>query len=169
MNNKSMKWLRTLHMISAGIWFGATVCIGVLSAICFFSLNETDFLITVPLVPELYQKTILPIAIFTILQGFIYGFFTNWGFFKHKWVLLKWSSILLLIPCIGVGTIGQIFSVIDKVNTSGFDGGFYDGGLVLLFISIQIFIMLVMIWVSVFKPWKKNHTPLKSEAAKSHL
>ncbi|MGI6066755.1 MAG: hypothetical protein ACOYI2_09745 [Bacillota bacterium] len=82
-----LKWLRILHIVSAGIWFGATVCIGVLAFISFFYLSETDFLITAPLIPMLYQKTILPIAIFILIQGLIYGFFTNWGFFKHGWVL----------------------------------------------------------------------------------
>ena len=32
----------------------------------------------------------------------------------------------------------------------------YNGGLVLLFISLQVLIMLIMIGVSVYKPWKKK-------------
>ena len=28
-------------------------------------------------------------AIGTLLVGFTYGFFTNWGFFKHRWVGVK--------------------------------------------------------------------------------
>ena len=162
-----LKWLRILHIVSAGIWFGATVCIGVLAFICFFNLSETSFLITAPLIPMLYQKTILPIAIFILIQGLVYGFFTNWGFVKHGWVLLKWILTLLLIPCIGVGTIGQMFSIIEKVNTSGFTGGFSDGGPVILFISLQILIMLMMIGISVLKPKKKEHTTKQnSEIAK---
>lgn len=162
MKGKGMKWLRALHITSASVWFGATVCIGVLAIICFFDLSQSDFLITAPLIPKLFQKVILPIAIFTIIQGLIYGFFTNWGFFKYRWVLLKWILTLLLIPCIGIGTIRQIYLVIDKVNTSGLKGGFYDGRLVLLFISLQIVIMLIMIGISVFKPkTEKAYTKLK--------
>jgi uncharacterized membrane protein len=157
MIGNGMKWLRTLHIISASVWFGATVCIGVLAVIIFFNLGESDFLKAAPLIPNLYQKIILPIAIFTMIQGLVYGFYTRWGFFKYGWVLLKWIFTFLLIPCIGVGTIGQLFSVIDKVNTSGFNGGFSDGGLVLLFISLQILTMLIMIGISVFKP-KSNYT-----------
>lgn len=151
-----LKWLRTLHIISAGLWFGATVCIGVLAAIGFLNQSEAEFLIIAPLVPDLYRKIILPAALFTICQGLVYGFYTEWGFFKHRWVTLKWIFTILLMPCIGIGTIGPIFSLIDKVKTSGFNGGFYEGGPVLLFISIQVTIMLTMIGISVFKPWKKN-------------
>ncbi len=156
MKGRSMKWLRVLHLLSSCIWFGATVCIGVLAVICFFYLNETDFLIAAPIIPELYKILILPAAVFTILQGFVYGFFTKWGFFRHRWVVLKWILILLLIPCIGVGGIAHLFSAIKKINTSGFTGGFVDGGLVLLFISLQILIMLIMFGISVFKPMKKK-------------
>jgi hypothetical protein len=156
MTGKSLKWLRTLHIISASIWLGATVCIGMLTVICFFSLNEAEFLTMAPFIPELYRTIILPIALFIILQGIIYGFFTKWGFFKHRWVLLKWMLVLLLVPCIGVGAIGHLFSVIEKVNTLGFTGGLADGGRVLLFIALQIIIMLIMIGISVFKPILKK-------------
>ena len=151
-----LKWLRTLHIISAGLWFGATVCIGVLASIVFLNQSEAEFLIIAPLVPELYRKIILPAALFTILQGLVYGFYSEWGFLRHRWVTLKWILIILLIPCIGAGAIGQMFSLINKVKTSGFYGGFYEGGPVLLFISLQILIMLIMIGISVFKPWKKS-------------
>lgn len=156
MKGKSLKWLRTLHIISASIWLGATVCIGMLTVICFFSLSEAKFLTIAPFIPELYRATVLPIAIFTILQGIICGCFTKWGFFKYRWVLMKWILVLLLIPCIGLGAIGHLFSVIDKVSTAGFAGGWADGGMVLLFIALQVVIMLIMVGISVFKPALKR-------------
>lgn len=156
MKGKSLKWLRILHIISAGIWFGATVCIGGLAVICLSNPDAAEFLVTAPLVPELYRKMILPAALFTILQGLVYGFFTEWGFLKHRWVTIKWIFTILLIPCIGAGGIGQMFALIDKVKSSGLNGGLHDGGLVLLFISLQILIMLIMIGISVYKPWKKK-------------
>ena len=125
MTGKSLKWLRTLHIISASIWLGATVCIGMLTVICFFSLNEAEFLTMAPFIPELYRTIILPIALFIILQGIIYGFFTKWGFFKHRWVLLKWMLVLLLVPC--TGRHRHLF-LYRKANTLGFTGGLADGG-----------------------------------------
>lgn len=94
----------------------------------------------------------MPSAIFTIIQGIIYGFFTGWGFFKYKWVLFKWILALLITLCTGLGGIGQMFSVIAKAEAAYFVGGFADGGLVLLFISLQILFMFIMIVLSVFKP-----------------
>lgn len=131
MKGVGMKWLRILHIVSASIWFGGTVCIGVLAIICFFNLSENAFLTVAPLIPMLYKKAILPMAIFIMIQGLIYGSFTKWGFIKHRWIILKWVLTLSLGPCIGMGTIGQLFSVIDKVSNFGFSGGFADGGRIL--------------------------------------
>jgi hypothetical protein len=156
LKQKGMKWLRLLHIITASIWFGGVVCIGVLAYICFFQLTESEFLTVVPWVPGLYQKLVLPFAVLTLLEGLIYGLFTNWGFAKHKWILCKWVLAILVALCTGLGGIGQIFSVINKVETTGFSGGFADGGLALLFIHLQIIFMVVMIALSVFKPMKRK-------------
>ena len=151
-----MQWLRLTHIVSISIWFGSVVCIGALAIVSFFQLSETDFLTIAPLIPMLYQKVVLPMALITIIQGIIYGIFTNWGFFKHKWVLFKWCLVPFIALCTGLGTIGQIFSLLDKVETSGYVGGFIDGGLVLLSISLQVLFMLFMFVLSVFKPLKSK-------------
>jgi hypothetical protein len=156
LKQKGMKWLRLCHIITASIWFGGVVCISVLAYICFFELNAREFLTVVPWIPGLYQKVVLPFAVITLIQGLIYGIFTNWGFFKHKWILCKWILAILVAICTGTGGIAQTFMVIDKVKTSGFSGGFADGGMVLLFISLQIILMVIMIALSVFKPMKKK-------------
>lgn len=151
LNKTGMKWMRVLHILLASIWFGTVVCLCGLAVISFFQLNENGFLIIAPLVPRLYQKIVMPAAIFTIMQGIIYGLFSNWGFIKHKWLLFKWILVLLIALCTG-GGIGQMFSVIAKVEATHFVGRFADGGPVLLLISLQIMFMLSMIILSVFKP-----------------
>lgn len=157
LKRKGIQWLRVLHILSASTWFGAVVCIGSLAYVCFFQLSEADFLTIAPLIPELYRRVVMPGAIFTIVQGVIYGSFTNWGFVKYKWVLFKWILALLITFCTGWGGIGNMFSVLNKVEQSGLAGGFTDGGVVLLFISLQIIFMLVMIILSVFKPMKRMY------------
>ncbi len=155
-----MQWMRVLHVLSTSIWLGSVVCILGLAVICFFQLNERDFLIIAPLVPQLYKTVVMPIALFTIIQGIIYGLFSNWSFFKYKWLLLKWIFILLIALCTGLGGIGQMFAVLAKVESTYFIGGWADGGLVLLFVSLQVLFMLIMIVLSVLKP--KTFKPLVS-------
>ncbi len=53
-----------------------------------------------------------------------------------------------------------MFAILAKVESAHFIGGWADGGLVLLFISLQILFMLIMIVLSVLKP--KTFKPLGS-------
>lgn len=62
-----------------------------------------------------------------------------------------------------MGTVGQMFSTIQKVEMNGFTGGLADGGMVLLFIAMQILIMGIMICVSVFKPFGKKKQRYKGQ------
>ena len=156
LKRKGMRWLHLIHIISISVWFGAVICISLLAMLGFFRLNEADFLIIMPLIPMLYQKIVLPVALFTIVQGIIYGVYTNWGFFKYKWILIKWCLVLLIALCTGLGTISQVFVLLDKVRMSGFVGGLTDGGLVLFFIFLQVLFMLCMFILSVFKPLNKK-------------
>ncbi len=156
LKKKGMQWLRVLHILSISIWLGSVVCIGGLAAMCFFQLNESEFLTVAPLIPELYRSVVLPMAIFAMIQGIFYGFFSNWGFFKHRWVVFKWALVILTGLCTGAGGIGQMFSVLEKVEKTGFAGGWADGGPVLLFISLQVLFMIIMIVLSVFKPRKRD-------------
>jgi len=158
LKQKGMKWLRLFHMLTASIWFGGVVCIAGLTYISFFKLTEAEFLTVAPWIPGLYQRIVLPFALLTLVQGFLYGLFTNWGFAKHKWILCKWILAALTALCTGLGGIRQIFAVISKVELQGFSGGFADGGLAIAFISLQILFLAVMIVLSVFKPQKRKDT-----------
>ena len=155
-NGRALKWLKAFHILTSSIWFGGVFCIAILAWIAFFQMDKDSFLIIAPLVPALYQKVILPVALITILQGIIYGFFTNWGFLKNGWIAIKWASVLLIGLCTGIGSIGQMFSVIERVQNHSFAGGFADGGMVLLFISLQLILLAVMICLSVLKPKKSK-------------
>ncbi|MCL1852722.1 MAG: hypothetical protein FWF88_06770 [Peptococcaceae bacterium] len=164
---RGMKWLRVLHLISGGVWFGATAAIAGLTIVAFFQSTETEFLVIAPLISFLFQKIAGPLALFVLIQGVIYGCWTKWGFFKHHWLLLKWLCIPLLIFSIAFGSIGQLFTARTKVDAGTFSGGFADGGIMLIFISFQLLTMIFMIWASVFKPWKKTRrqkAPQRKEA-----
>lgn len=35
---------------------------------------------------------VIPGAILAVATGIIYGIFTKWGFFKHRWITVKWIA-----------------------------------------------------------------------------
>jgi uncharacterized membrane protein len=154
-----LKFLKAVHLVTSAVWLGGVACITALTWVCFFHLDETGFLTVAALVPELYLKVIMPAAALTVAQGLAYGAFTNWGFFGQGWIRLKWLSVPLVIACTGVGSIGQMFSAIQSVQENGFNGGLADGGLVLLFMAVQLAILTSAFIISVLRPGKKPHRP----------
>ena len=155
LKSTGLKWMKFLHLVSTGIWFGGAVCVGGLAVLCFLSENPEALLTTAPVITYLYSNIIFFAAIFTLIQGIIYGFFTNWGFFKHRWLLLKWILVILLFPCTAMG-ITQTFAAIGYAGQELFEQGFAAVGKALIFIACQIILMLVIILLSVFKPGSKK-------------
>ena len=36
-------------------------------------------------------------AVGCVLTGILYGLFTNWGFFRHRWITIKWLLTVLMV------------------------------------------------------------------------
>ena len=100
----------------------------------------------------------------TILLGAIYGFFTKWGFIKHKWLAVKW---ILFITQTFVGIL-----VVDKLmmaNTALLetkkvlalnDPIFIHNHYLRLYVVIaQIGLTLFALVLSVLKPGRSRRFP----------
>jgi hypothetical protein len=85
----AMKWLKILHLFLVALFFG-----GILSSLALtLRLNLSSF-------DEVYSayNSIMIIsdhiveygAQGTLILGVVYGVLTTWGFFKHKWLTVKW-------------------------------------------------------------------------------
>jgi hypothetical protein len=145
--------MRVIHVLASQIWFGAVVCILGYSVLCFNNRDAGEFLILVKLIPELYKTVVLPFAMLCVIQGILYGIFSKWGFFKFRWITLKWIMVILVIVCTGMGGIGQIFSIIAAVEQGGIrELTFYDGRIFFAFSVLQIFFLSSMTVLSVLKP-----------------
>ncbi|MBW1709380.1 MAG: hypothetical protein JRG97_06475 [Deltaproteobacteria bacterium] len=157
---KGQRWVKSFHVFFACVWIGAAVCLILIS----FFLQATDG-------KELYgidrslkfidDFIIIPGAIGSFLTGLIYAIFTNWGFFKHNWIIVKW------IICIG-GIIFGTFWLGPWLNHSvpisgdlGL-GALSDPAYVhnktmnLWFGTLQGLTLIFAAFISVFKPWKKK-------------
>jgi hypothetical protein len=100
----------------------------------------------------------------TILLGAIYGFFTRWGFVKHKWLALKW---LLFIAQTFIGIL-----IVDKLMMSNLalletekvlalnDPIFIHNHYFRLYVVVaQIGLTLIALILSVLKPGRSRLIP----------
>jgi hypothetical protein len=160
------KVLRTIHLIMAGLWIGGAVGLN-LMIIGLQSAESDGQLLGFNLACKFMDDAVLiPGAMGCLITGFIISLKTNWGFKKHRWVLIKW---FLTVFCILFGTFYLGPTVNDQPLISGAEGlaalanpeymnNYYSslkGGL------FQVICLVFMFYLSVFKPFKsgKNAQP----------
>ena len=101
-----LKILKMLHILMIVLFLG-----GILSSFALIMKldlsNFDDVYITYRSFHIISDNIVKMGAQGTILLGAVYGFFTRWGFIKHKWLAVKW---LLFIAQTFIGIL-----VVDKL------------------------------------------------------
>jgi hypothetical protein len=104
--SNSLKVLKISHILLVVLFLG-----GALSSFAVLSeLDLSDFedVTAGYKITKILSETVVEIgAQEIILLGLVYGFFTKWGFIKHKWLALKW---LLFIAQTFIGIL-----IVDKL------------------------------------------------------
>lgn len=159
---QGVKILKMFHILLAFCWIvgGLTLCL-----LVFTTYPESG--------DELYMRSrILQIvddyfiiygAIGAFITGLIYSIWTNWGFFKHPWIIVKWIMTILQIlfgtfvlgPCINNNVV-----IADQLRDAALtDPVFLENiHMTQLWGTLQTALLLVVIVISVQKPWKKKKT-----------
>ena len=153
------KLLKVIHLISASIWLSSVVTLMLLPNISKkITLGDEIFMYN--LAYHFIDMFILtPAAILTFLTGLIYSLFTKWGFFRHGWIVYKWVVTLLIIitgtfylgpmvtKLLGISDVKRIVALQDQYYIQGESIGLYAA-------IINSLLLIIAVFVSVFKPWK---------------
>lgn len=160
-----VKWLKVIHIILVALFFG-----GIMSS---FALNHGIKLATYDETFETYKRIVIISdqivrigAVGTLLVGLIYGFFTNWGFFKHRWVTVKW--ILFIIQTVmGIFIVDKLMianmAILEAEKAAALNNPVFIHNHMLrqYAVMIQILLTISIFCISVFKPWKKKKSVSK--------
>lgn len=161
---KGVKVLKTVHLLLIMMWVTGVLAMAVLFLLKPQSGDELYMLLDIILFID--WVFVIPGALLSVIVGIIYGIFTNWGFFKHRWILIKWivSVVVILVGILYFSpnleqaleiadrtrdpalTDPVVTSCIKKATTSAFLQG-----------SALVFLVII----SVFKPWKKKNANQK--------
>lgn len=94
------QWLKSLHLIVSVIWLGAAISMNLLrygwAPTASGDLYAVDHSIAV-----IDNLVVVPAAWLSLLTGLFESWFTSWGFFKFRWVTLKWIltvAIMIYAP-----------------------------------------------------------------------
>ena len=92
MKKMTMKWqkiLKCFHLFFASLWIGGGISLTIMN----FLLKASDGMelfgmnMSMKMIDDLI---IIPGAVGSLLTGILYSAFTNWGWFKHRWITIKW-------------------------------------------------------------------------------
>jgi len=164
-NPKLLKSLKVIHLICAFLWMGSACAMVLL----LFVLSPTNF-------HELYMRSlvlkmiddylIIPGANGCLLTGIIYGLCTNWGFFRHRWLVVKWVLTIFMIasgtfamgPCVN----GNVYPT-EEITRYTLDNAEFFGNIVQVKFwgIIQLLCLLVTVIFSVYRPFKKKHMAIR--------
>ncbi|NDY58440.1 hypothetical protein G3N56_17035 [Desulfovibrio sulfodismutans] len=163
-----LKWLKGLHLLAVACWVGGGVALCLLSmgkdglgegafgGGALYGVNRAIHVVDMGVVVAMGAMSCLA-------TGLVYGLFTRWGFFEQGWMIFKW---IVTVGCILFGTfyLGEWeVAVMDMSRDMGL-AALADAGyqrlerLYAVFGRIQVGLLVVTLFVSVFKPWRGKKT-----------
>ena len=155
------RWIIVFHLAFGGLWLGAATSLVLLSYM--FSLpKSSEALITIHnALKWIDDAIIIPCAFLSLISGFLICYYTKWGFFVHKWVIWKWAVTIFLI-LFGAAFLGPWIDGMahiarkDGIAALQNDTFAYYSLSNRIFVFVQIFSLIFLIAISIFKPWGKR-------------
>jgi len=88
---KGLRWLKGFHLLAVSCWIGGAVALILLYVLkddvtnggVLYGINQSIHHVDMAVV-------VIPGAFGCLLTGLIYSIFSNWGFFRHNWLIYKW-------------------------------------------------------------------------------
>jgi uncharacterized membrane protein len=157
---KGLKWLKSFHLIAVSCWVGGAVSLillyflknGVTEGGVLYGINQSIHHVDMVVV-------VVPGAFGCLVTGLIYSSFSHWGFFKHTWLIFKWIVTVLAI-LFGTFFLGPwetaMMEISGKIGISSLSDPsyIYNEKMNLIFGAIQVLVLMITIFISIFKPWK---------------
>jgi hypothetical protein len=167
--SKNMKCLiKTLHLLSACLWLGASTSIVLLQCLkgwaddgrLLLALNQNFSILDFAL--------IIPGAMGSALTGYIMCKKTSWGFTRYWWIITKGIVTITLI-LIGTACLGpwqlKMVELSEPMGNSWMANASYDVIRLLFTVVgfVQVITLVCIVTISALKPWGKR-VPKQKEA-----
>lgn len=157
-----LKVLKICHLLAVCLWLGGAVSVLLLNLKNPAATSE-GMLYGINTASNLIDIWVIGLgAMGCIITGLLYGFFTAWGFFKHKWIIAKWLLIIIAFISISIFLVPSLESMLHLSHEFGTNALHNSDYLVAksthLYWSIfQVALYMILVIISVIKPWGKRN------------
>lgn len=157
---KGVKVLKILHLFFAMLWICGAVCLAVVMFVADPQTGDELFM-QAKVIQIIDDWAIVPGAISCFFTGLVYSIWTNWGFFKYRWITVKWVMTVVQILfgtfVLGPWVNGNV-EIADALRTEAFADPTFLSNVQMIKIwgTTQMSLLLLYVVISVWKPWKKR-------------
>lgn len=152
------KILKMFHILFAVMWIGSGLA---MITLMFLSApaNGSELYMRSYVLKIIDDFLLIPGAVGCLFTGLFYGLFTKWGFFRHRWLAVKWvmtvAQILFGTFVLGPWVNGnvEICRVLGEAAMSD-PGLLHNLAMSKTWGTAQVALLLPYIVISVKKPWK---------------
>lgn len=160
LKKNGLKWLKAVHLVAISGWLGGGM------VLYLFTLLDQQ--IPIAYLGGLYwladavdMKLVVPCAMVTLLTGILYGSMTPWGFFRQKWLIVKWLLTAGVILSGSIMTHTYLRNLATFVSLHGNDvlaNAQYAqmAGQNSLLSLLQLAMLIAAVVVSIWKPWRST-------------
>lgn len=159
LNSTGTKILKTCHLIFVMMWVVGVMAMALISLLSSQSGDELYMMFHISRIID--DFLVIPGAVLTVVTAVIYGLYTNWGFFKHKWIIVKW---IISIAVIIIGTfyfspmLDNNLDISNETRDMALNNSTVKDNMQITSVGafVQLSVLLFLVIISVFKPWKSK-------------
>lgn len=153
---RSKQLVLTLHLICAGIWVGAILAMIVLLVGASRVGDGAELAALHRALIWLEYTLIIPTAFGSLISGALLCWGTNWGFFRYRWIVIKWIVTIALILFGALALNGWVVGAAGLAGELGLAARQHPDyqrhlQLQLTFVPLQWAAVLYLVWISVGK------------------
>jgi len=159
---KETAWLKIFHLLFVSAWIGGQMSLILIQHIKY-QLATPEHLYGILASIKAIDDIVIVGGIGCLLTGLVYSMMTHWGFFKFRWLTVKWIATVLLI-LFGTFFLGPWLNGMTQISANEHALALinphylYDEKMQMTWGSIPLGINIFLVGISVLKPWKRQKT-----------
>ncbi len=156
---RAQKRLKVLHITFAGIWLSSAITLAMISWL-MSAADDMEMLGVHRTTKFIDDLILIPAANGTWVTGLLYSLKTRWGWFRYRWVAVKWAVALsgILVGTFVLGpSLNALPVLVRQSGSAAFgDPAYLTSRSVLLWVApFQVATLLLACSLSVLKPWNR--------------
>lgn len=159
--------MKTFHVLFACLWTGAVAAVVLIFWFTDTNASREIILHSSWLIDQIDRFIIIPSSILCYGFGLLLSWQSHWGFFKFKWIAVKLILGTLLI-LFGIIFLGPWVMASDVLLAQGNFTDYQQIQAKLgVSMTVQLFVILVVIIISTTKPWGRLNLSTSSSQSKN--